>query len=90
MTVAVSMPRVGLFTLLRRLLWGDQIKRAQVSDHGAFMRGLGRAWAVPMTLVFSAGALITLGQRQITTLVSSGSITNHWIWSSARCWRLPW
>jgi hypothetical protein len=68
MTVATT-PRVGLFAGVRRLLWGDRIKRAQVSDHGAFMRGLGRAWAVPMTLVFSAGALITLGQQQITILV---------------------
>jgi hypothetical protein len=33
------------------------------------MRTLGRAWAVPMTLVFSFGALITLGQHQITILV---------------------
>lgn len=69
MNVPTTTPRIGLFASLRRLLWGDRIKRAQVSDHGAFMRGLGRAWAVPMTLVFSAGALITLGQKQIATLV---------------------
>src|SRR6476660_3444901 len=62
-------PQLGLFTSLRRLLFGDRAKRAHVSDHGAFMRTLGRAWAVPMTLVFSFGALITLGQHQITTLV---------------------
>jgi hypothetical protein len=35
------------------------------------MRSLGRAWAVPMTLVFSSGALITLGQTQIAALVSA-------------------
>src|SRR5262249_14823712 len=35
----------------------------------AFMRDLGRAWAIPMTLVFSTGALITLGQRQIAALL---------------------
>ena len=62
-------PQLGLFALLRRLLFGDRAKRAHVSDHGAFMRTLGRAWAVPMTLVFSFGALITLGQHQITILV---------------------
>ena len=60
---------LGLFASLRRLLFGDRAKRAHVSDHGAFMRTLGRAWAVPMTLVFSFGALITLGQHQITILV---------------------
>jgi hypothetical protein len=62
-------PQLGLFASLRRLLFGDRAKRARVSDHGAFMRTLGRAWAVPMTLVFSFGALITLGQHQITILV---------------------
>jgi len=62
-------PRAGLFTTLRRFLVGDRAKHAHVSDHGAFMRTLGRAWAVPMTLVFSFGALITLGQHQITILV---------------------
>jgi hypothetical protein len=62
-------PQLGLFTSLRRLLFGERAKRAHVSDHGAFMRTLGRAWAVPMTLVFSFGALITLGQHQITILV---------------------
>jgi hypothetical protein len=62
-------PQLGLFASLRRLLFGDRAKRAHVSDHGAFMRTLGRAWAVPMTLVFSFGALITLGQHQITILV---------------------
>jgi hypothetical protein len=62
-------PQLGLFASLRRLLFGDRAKRAHVSDHGAFMRTLGRAWAVSMTLVFSFGALITLGQHQITILV---------------------
>jgi hypothetical protein len=66
----VARPTIGLFASLRRLLFGDRAKRAHVSDHGAFMRTLGRAWAVPMTLVFSFGALITLGQHQITILVS--------------------
>src|SRR5215831_1528956 len=66
---ASTAPKLGLFASLRRLLFGDRAKRAHVSDHGAFMRTLGRAWAVPMTLVFSFGALITLGQHQITILV---------------------
>src|SRR5262252_3222475 len=66
---ASTAPQLGLFAALRRLLFGDRAKRAHVSDHGAFMRTLGRAWAVPMTLVFSFGALITLGQHQITILV---------------------
>jgi len=39
------------------------------------MRSLGRAWAVPMTLVFSSGALITLGQTQIAALV--GQYQHH-------------
>jgi hypothetical protein len=64
------MPRRGLFASMRSLLFGDAVKRARVSDHGAFMRSLGRAWAVPMTLVFSSGALITLGQTQIAALLS--------------------
>jgi hypothetical protein len=62
-------PRLGLFASIRRLLLGDRAKRVQVSDHGALMRALGRAWATPMTLVFSSGALITLGQQQILELV---------------------
>jgi len=66
---APATPQLGLFASLRRALFGDRAKRAHVSDHGAFMRTLGRAWAVPMTLVFSFGALITLGQHQITILV---------------------
>jgi hypothetical protein len=56
---------------VRRFLVGDRVKRARVSDHGALMRTLGRAWAVPMTLVFSSGALITLGQTQIAALVAA-------------------
>jgi hypothetical protein len=63
-------PQAGLLTHLRRVLLGDQVKRSHISDHGAFMRSLGRAWAIPMTLVFSTGALITLGQTQITQLVT--------------------
>ncbi len=63
-------PRLGLLASGRRLLVGDRVKRARVSDHGALMRSLGRAWAVPMTLVFSSGALITLGQAQIAALLS--------------------
>jgi hypothetical protein len=62
-------PRLGLLAGVRRILLGDAVKRARVSDHGVFMRSLGRAWAVPMTLVFSSGALITLGQKQIAVLV---------------------
>ncbi len=68
-------PRRGLLAGARRLLFGDRVKHAHVSDHGAFLRGLGRAWAIPMTLVFSSGALITLGQKQITTLV--GQYQHH-------------
>jgi hypothetical protein len=64
-------PRVGLLAGVRRFLFGDAVKRARVSDHGVFMRSLGRAWAVPMTLVFSSGALITLGQKQIAVLVGA-------------------
>jgi hypothetical protein len=63
-------PQVGLLAQLRRLLLGDRAKRAHISDHGAFMRSLGRVWAIPMTLVFSTGALITLGQTQIAQLVT--------------------
>ena len=68
-------PRRGLIAGVRRLLLGDRVKHARVSDHGAFMRGLGRAWAIPMTLVFSSGALITLGQKQIAVLV--GQYQHH-------------
>ncbi len=68
-------PRRGLLAGARRLLLGDHIKHARVSDHGAFMRALGRAWAIPMTLVFSSGALITLGQKQIAVLV--GQYQHH-------------
>ncbi len=67
--VAQMAPRVGVLAGARRFLLGDHVKRAQVSDHGVLMRSLGRAWAVPMTLVFSSGALITLGQTQIAALV---------------------
>jgi hypothetical protein len=68
-------PRRGLIAGVRRVLLGDRVKHARVSDHGAFMRGLGRAWAIPMTLVFSSGALITLGQKQIAVLV--GQYQHH-------------
>ncbi len=64
-------PRVGVLVGVRRFLLGDHVKRARVSDHGVLMRRLGRAWAVPMTLVFSSGALITLGQTQIAALVAA-------------------
>jgi hypothetical protein len=53
-----------------RFIFGERVKRAHVSDHGALMRSLGRAWAVPMALVLSSGALITLGQTQMTALLS--------------------
>jgi len=68
-------PRVGMLAGARRFFLGDHVKRAQVSDHGVLMRSLGRAWAVPMTLVFSTGALITLGQTQIAALV--GQYQHH-------------
>lgn len=67
--VHVTTPRLGLLSGARRLLFGDRARQAHVSDHGAFMRALGRGWAIPMTLVFSTGALITLGQGQIGELV---------------------
>jgi hypothetical protein len=68
-------PRRGLVAGVRRLLFGDRVKRAHVSDHGAFMRSAGRLWAIPMTLVFSSGALITLGQKQIGAIV--GALQHH-------------
>jgi hypothetical protein len=71
----VAAPRVGILARVGRFLFGERVKRARVSDHGALMRSLGRAWAVPMTLVFSSGALITLGQTQITALVEA--YTHH-------------
>ncbi len=64
-------PRLGVLVGVRRFLMGDHVKRAHVSDHGALMRSLGRVWAIPMTLVFSSGALITLGQNQIAALVAA-------------------
>jgi hypothetical protein len=63
-------PRAGLLTRAGRFVFGDRVKQAHISDHGRLMRGLGQVWAVPMTLVFSSGALITLGQTQIAALVS--------------------
>jgi len=71
----VTAPRVGILARMGRFLFGERVKRARVSDHGALMRSLGRAWAVPMTLVFSSGALITLGQTQIAALVDA--YTHH-------------
>ncbi len=68
---SVASPRLGLLAGVRRFLLGDTVKRARISDHGVFMRSLGRAWAVPMTLVFSSGALITLGQTQIAALLEA-------------------
>lgn len=65
----------GFFSTVRRFFVGDKVKRAHVSDHGAFMRSLGRGWAIPMTLVFSTGALISLGQRQIREIV--GALAAH-------------
>jgi len=68
---SAALPRPGLFARIGRAFFGDRVKRAHVSDHGALMRTLGRAWAVPMTLVFSSGALITLGQTQIAALLDA-------------------
>jgi hypothetical protein len=65
-----STPRAGLVVRAGRFLFGERVKRAHISDHGVLMRSLGRAWAVPMTLVFSSGALITLGQTQMSALFS--------------------
>jgi hypothetical protein len=61
--------RAGFFPSVQRFFVGDRVKKAQVADHGALMRSLGRGWAVPMTLVFSSGALVSLGQRQIGQIV---------------------
>ncbi len=69
-TIPTGVPRAGLLARAGRFVFGERVKRAHISDHGMLMRTLGRAWAVPMTLVFSSGALITLGQTQITTLVA--------------------
>jgi hypothetical protein len=74
-TVPKAAPRAGLLARAGRFVFGERVKRARISDHGALMRTLGRAWAVPMTLVFSSGALITLGQRQIAVLV--GQYQHH-------------
>jgi hypothetical protein len=63
--------QAGFFSTVRRFFVGDQVKRAHVADHGAFMRSLGRSWAVPMTLVFSTGALVSLGQRQIAQIITA-------------------
>src|SRR5258707_6652150 len=68
--VSANTPRAGLLARAGRFLFGERVKRAHISDHGVLMRSLGRAWAVPMTLVFSSGALITLGQTQIVALVA--------------------
>src|SRR5258707_6686236 len=68
---AAAAPRIGVLPRVGRFFLGERVKRAHVSDHGALMRSLGRAWAVPMTLVFSSGALITLGQTQIAALVDA-------------------
>ncbi len=62
-------PTLGMVARVQRAVFGDQVKRAHVSDHGAFMRALGRGWAVPMTLVFSTGALVSLGQKQIAQIL---------------------
>ncbi len=62
-------PAVGVVARVQRVLFGDQVKRAHVSDHGAFMRAVGRGWAIPMTLVFSTGALVSLGQGQISAIL---------------------
>lgn len=67
--------RAGFFSTIRRFFVGDTVKKAHVADHGAFMRSLGRGWAIPMTLVFSTGALISLGQRQIGEIV--GALATH-------------
>ncbi len=75
MTQRFQAPRVGVLAGARRFFLGETVKRARVSDHGVLMRSLGRAWAVPMTLVFSSGALITLGQKQIAVLV--GQYQHH-------------
>jgi hypothetical protein len=79
-------PQLGLFSLLRRLLFGDRAKRAHISDHGAFMRVLSRAWAVPMTLVFSFGALITLASIRSPFCWANISVMNRSTSSSWRCW----
>src|SRR3974390_2828229 len=63
--------QAGFFSTMQRFFVGDQVKKAHVADHGAFMRSLGRSWAVPMTLVFSTGALVSLGQRQIAQIVAA-------------------
>jgi hypothetical protein len=66
-----SDPPVGIFARVRRALFGVPNKKLHSSNHGAALRGLGRAWATPMTLVFSLGALISLGQKPLVQLVQT-------------------
>src|SRR5215469_5116386 len=64
-------PHLGFFAKLRRTLFGVPNKKLHSRAHGAALRGLGRAWATPMTLVFSLGALISLGQKPLVQLVQT-------------------
>jgi len=64
-------PQVGFFAKVRRTLFGAPNKKLHSSSHGAALRALGRAWATPMTLVFSLGALISLGQKPLVQLVQT-------------------
>jgi hypothetical protein len=62
-------PPLGVFARMRRVLFGPPQKKLHSSSHGAALRALGRAWATPMTLVFSLGALISLGQKPMVQTV---------------------
>jgi uncharacterized membrane-anchored protein len=64
-------PQLGVFARVRRALFGAPSKKLHSSSHGAALRALGRAWATPMTLVFSLGALISLGQKPLVQLVTA-------------------
>jgi uncharacterized membrane-anchored protein len=64
-------PQMGVFARVRRTLFGVPNKKLHSSSHGAALRALGRAWATPMTLVFSLGALISLGQKPLVQIVTA-------------------
>jgi hypothetical protein len=70
-----SAPAPGVFARVRRLLFGERVRRLHGSSHGAGLRTFGRAWATPMTVVFSLGALISLGEKPLIQIV--GNIQHH-------------
>jgi hypothetical protein len=63
-------PTMGIFSRLGRALFGARARKLHTRSHGAGMRALGRAWATPMTIVFSLGALISLGQKPLVDIIN--------------------